>query len=263
MSDVLAEVRAILGERGEALGLADEGGYGLRLPSNEEGLNLLTEPALRAGYHAGEEVSFGLDAATSHFYRDGLYHLAAARRALTGQKMVEYLEALFTRHPVVSLEDGLAEEDWQAWTEVTGRPGGRIQILGDDLFATRVERIRRRVEQRAANAVLIKMNPVRRVSPVGGDRGHEYRALGGGGRSRATQGRFAPAFLLRIEAQLGNRGPLAEGLSLPIQPMMEGLVYAEEAHGKGGSGDGSGVRDRCGRRPSPLGRRGIRSGRRP
>lgn len=181
VSDVLASVRAILGERGEPLGLADEGGYGPRLPSNEAGLDLLAEAVTRAGYRVGEEVCFGLDVAASHFYRDGAYRLAAEGRTLTGPEMVDYLEAICGRHPVMSLEDGLAEEDWESWTELTRRLGGRIQILGDDLFVTRASRIRKGIEQGAANAVLVKMNQVGTLSEtfesLGLAREHGYRCI--------------------------------------------------------------------------------------
>lgn len=164
VSDVLSSMRTLLVERGQPLGLADEGGYGPHLPSNEEGLALLLTAVKRAGYLPGQEVCFALDVAASHFYRDGHYRLAAEGRELTTFAMVDYLERLCREYPVVSLEDGLAEEDWDGWAEITRRLGSKVQILGDDLFATHASRIRQGIERAAANAVLIKMNQVGTVS---------------------------------------------------------------------------------------------------
>lgn len=159
-SDVIHAVRAILEKRGDPMGLADEGGYGPRLGSNEAGLELLVEAITAAGYRAPEDMALGLDVAATHFYRQGRYHLSADGLTLNSDEMVAYLHKLCERWPVASLEDGLAEDDWDGWTHLTRTVSRRTQILGDDLFTTHVSRIHRGQTQGAANAVLIKMNQV-------------------------------------------------------------------------------------------------------
>lgn len=162
---VIFVVRTILEERGElSLGLADEGGYGPRLKSNREGLDILVTAIERAGLRPGQDCAIALDVAASHFYRDGSYELTADGLRLETAQMVDYLVELTQNYPIVSLEDGLAEDDWQGWTLLTGRIGHKIQVLGDDLFTTHQDRIRQGVRVHAANAVLIKMNQVGTVT---------------------------------------------------------------------------------------------------
>ena len=140
-------------------GVADEGGWGPWLPGNEEALSLLTAAIGEAGYAPGGQVSIALDVAATHFYREGRYHLTSEGRSLTSGEMVELLAGWCERFPVVSIEDGLAEDDWEGWVELTGRLG-RVQLVGDDLFTTNGERLRRGMESGAANAVLVKMNQI-------------------------------------------------------------------------------------------------------
>jgi enolase len=161
---VIADVRAELERRGAPLGLADEGGYGPPLPDNEAGLALLVEAITRAGYEPGRDVSLALDVAASHFFRDGRYHLRREGRVLSSAEMVAYLVDLCRRWPIVSLEDGLAEEDWDGWTALTTALAPDLQVLGDDLFTTHADRLARGADQGAANAVLIKMNQVGTLS---------------------------------------------------------------------------------------------------
>jgi enolase len=140
-------------------GVADEGGWGPLLPSNEEALFLLTVAIAEAGYLPGDQVSIALDVAASHFYREGAYHLASERRSLTSREMVELLARWCASFPIVSIEDGLAEDDWEGWTLLTERLG-HIQLVGDDLFTTNVDRLRQGIAGKAANCVLVKMNQI-------------------------------------------------------------------------------------------------------
>lgn len=159
--EIHAAVRVALDERGCLLtGVADEGGWGPLLPRNADALAVLTEGIERAGYRPGEQVGIAIDAATSHFYRDGLYYLRSENRALDAGGMIRMYEDWVERYPVVSLEDGLDQNDWAGWRTMTAALGGRIQLLGDDFLTTNPSRLRRAIEGRAANAVLVKMNQI-------------------------------------------------------------------------------------------------------
>ena len=138
-------------------GVADEGGWGPLLPSNEEALFLLTIAIGEAGYLPGEQVSIALDVAATHFYKDGKYHLESEGRELTSSQMVDLLARWCASFPVISIEDGLAEDDWDGWAELTERLQA-IQLVGDDLFTTNVTRLREGFKRKTANAVLVKMN---------------------------------------------------------------------------------------------------------
>ncbi len=140
-------------------GVADEGGWGPLLPSNEEALFLLTIAIAEAGYAPGDQVSIALDVAATHFYREGKYHLASEKRSLSSEEMVELLARWCASFPVVSIEDALAEDDWDGWVRLTERLG-HIQLVGDDLFTTNAGRVRQGIDRGAANAVLVKMNQI-------------------------------------------------------------------------------------------------------
>ena len=143
----------------EATLVAHEGGFGPRLPDNESGLRFLTQGIERAGLRPGEEVAIALDVASTHFYRDGLYKLTVEDRAMRADEMVERLVEWSQRYPIVSIEDGLAEEDWAGWQMLTQRLG-HLQLLGDDLFVTNPARLQRGIDAKVANAVLIKVNQI-------------------------------------------------------------------------------------------------------
>ncbi len=150
----------ILRRSGYALtGVADEGGWGPLLPSNEEAMFLLTIAIAEAGYLPGAQVSIALDVAATQFYREGKYHLASEGRELTSGQMVDLLARWCGSYPVISIEDGLAEDDWDGWAELTARLGS-VQLVGDDLFTTNAARLRDGVRRKAANAVLVKMNQI-------------------------------------------------------------------------------------------------------
>lgn len=162
LSAIYLNLRDLLNSRGyEGWLVADEGGFGPRLASNEEAIELLCEAIGAAGLRLGEDVGVALDVAATHFFdpQTGHYHLETENRVLSGTEMVGYLERLVRRYPILSLEDGLAEEDWDGWAELTRR-AGEIQLVGDDLFTTNPRRIAAGIERGCANAVLIKMNQI-------------------------------------------------------------------------------------------------------
>ncbi len=145
--------------------VADEGGYGPRLPSNAAALDVLTRAIERAGLRPAEDVQLGIDVAATHFYRGGGYELAAEGQGrLTAEEMIDRLDALTRRYAVASIEDGLAENDWQGWQQLTVRLGDRVQLVGDDLFATNPARLLQGISLHAANAVLVKFNQIGTLS---------------------------------------------------------------------------------------------------
>lgn len=153
--------RRLLEHKGYILtGVADEGGWGPRLSSNEEAASILLAAIEKAGYRPAEEVSIALDVAASHFYEDGRYQLRSEKRRLASQEMIELLAQWRSRYPICSIEDGLDQDDWQGWRTLTARLGATTQLVGDDLFTTNLDRLERGISERAANAVLVKMNQI-------------------------------------------------------------------------------------------------------
>ena len=159
-AEVYHALKVLLKERGLSTGLGDEGGFAPDLPSNAAALDLLVEAIGRAGYEPGADVALALDPATSELYRDGAYHLAGEGRVLTTAEMVDLWTDLVDRYPIVSIEDGLAEDDWDGWRLLTERLGDRVQLVGDDLLVTNPAFVRRAIDLRAANAVLVKVNQI-------------------------------------------------------------------------------------------------------
>jgi enolase len=156
-----AETRRILLERNITLtGVADEGGWGPRLASNEEALAILTLAIEQSGLQPGSQVTIAIDVASSHFHRDGQYLLGSEGRSLSASGFIAHLETLVQRYPVTSIEDGLEQDDWTHWPALTAALGSRCQIIGDDFLTTNPSRVRRAIDARAANAVLVKMNQI-------------------------------------------------------------------------------------------------------
>ncbi|MGQ9754735.1 MAG: phosphopyruvate hydratase [Desulfotomaculales bacterium] len=159
-AEVYQRLKEVLKKRGLSATVGDEGGFAPHLEGHKQAVELLLEAIEKAGYRPGEEVALALDAAASEFYRDGRYVLAGENRTLTAQEMIAFWEELVGQYPIVSLEDGLAEEDWEGWRELTRRLGGKVQLVGDDLFVTNTSRLRQGIETGAANAILIKVNQI-------------------------------------------------------------------------------------------------------
>jgi enolase len=153
-------LKQLLKERGLSTAVGDEGGFAPDLASNEEAVRVLVEAVERAGYAPGGQIAIALDPATSEIFRDGRYDLAGEGRQLTPEQLVEYWVDLCDRYPIVSIEDGMAEEDWDGWAMLTRALDDRVQLVGDDLFVTNVERLQRGIDRKVANAILIKVNQI-------------------------------------------------------------------------------------------------------
>ena len=154
------ELKRTLHARGLGGGVGDEGGFAPALDSNEAPLELLVSAIQAAGYEPGRQVAIALDPASSEFYSDGAYRLAGEGRTLSSAEMVDYWEQLVDRYPIVSLEDGMAEDDWDGWHLLTERLGGHIQLVGDDIFVTNPAILRRGIDAGIANSILIKLNQI-------------------------------------------------------------------------------------------------------
>jgi enolase len=156
----------LLAERGLSTLRADEGGYGPGLEDHRAALRLMDEAVARAGLRQGEDVLYAIDVAASHFFdaANGSYRLGSEDRTLSAEQLADYVGALADEHPIVSVEDPLAEDDWTAWAAFTARLGDRLQVLGDDLFTTNISRLERGIAERSANAVLVKMNQIGTIS---------------------------------------------------------------------------------------------------
>ncbi|MDZ4179469.1 MAG: phosphopyruvate hydratase [Coriobacteriia bacterium] len=158
--EIYHTLKKVLSERGLATGVGDEGGFAPDLASNEEALQVIADAVGKAGYSLGEQIVFALDPATTEIYRDGAYHLKGEGRVLSPTEMVEFWADLVERYPIVSIEDGMAEEDWDGWKLLTDRLGDKVQLVGDDLFVTNTERLARGIEMGVANSILIKVNQI-------------------------------------------------------------------------------------------------------
>ncbi|MFM7616217.1 MAG: phosphopyruvate hydratase [Actinomycetes bacterium] len=153
-------LKKLLQERGLATALGDEGGFAPNLPSNEDAVKLLVEAIERAGYTPGDEIALALDAASSEFHEGGRYVLAGEGTEFSSAEFAGYLGDLCDRYPIVSIEDGMAEDDWEGWAALTGTVGDRVQLVGDDLFVTNVARLARGIDLGVANSILIKVNQI-------------------------------------------------------------------------------------------------------
>jgi enolase len=160
-AEVFHHLKTILKGKGYKTSVGDEGGFAPNLRSNEEAFSLILEAIRKSGYQPGKEVALGIDAAATEFYRNGAYFLKAEKKAKrTSAQMIEFYEDLLKKFPIVSIEDGLAEDDWDGWKAMTDRLGKKIQLVGDDLFVTNPNRLRRGIREKVANAILIKLNQI-------------------------------------------------------------------------------------------------------
>ena len=153
-------LKGVLADRGLSTSVGDEGGFAPNLGSNEEAVQLLVEAVEKAGLTPGEDMALALDVASTEFFSDGAYHLAGEGRTLASDEMAAYLADLADRYPIVSIEDGMAEEDWEGWATLHGLVGDRVQLVGDDLFVTNVERLQRGIQLGVANSILVKVNQI-------------------------------------------------------------------------------------------------------
>jgi enolase len=159
-AEIFHTLKKVLHDRGLATAVGDEGGFAPNLPSNEAALETIMEAVERAGYKAGRDVFLGLDAAASEFYRDGVYDLESEGRKFTSAQFVDYLAGLVDRFPIITIEDGMAEGDWDGWSILTQRLGRNVQIVGDDLFVTNTKILREGIARGIANSILIKPNQI-------------------------------------------------------------------------------------------------------
>ncbi|MCX6357566.1 MAG: phosphopyruvate hydratase [Candidatus Aureabacteria bacterium] len=163
-AEVFHTLKAILKGRGMATSVGDEGGFAPDLPSNEEALKVIVEAIVKAGYRPGRDLAIALDPAASGLYVKGKYRLASEKRELSAGEMVDLYERWCAAYPIRSIEDGLAEDDWKGWQTLTEHLGKKIQIVGDDIFVTNPERLRRGIQTGVANSILIKLNQIGTLS---------------------------------------------------------------------------------------------------
>ncbi|HUT74947.1 MAG TPA: phosphopyruvate hydratase [Armatimonadota bacterium] len=159
-AEVYHALKGVLAAGGHSTAIGDEGGFAPNLKSNEEALQIIQQAVTEAGYEPGTDIALALDPAATEFYAKGKYVFAGEGAERAGAEMVDYYEDLCARHPIVSIEDGLAEDDWDTWKLLTERLGRRVQIVGDDLFVTNVERLRKGIDLGVANSILIKVNQI-------------------------------------------------------------------------------------------------------
>jgi len=160
-AEVYHSLKKTLSNKGYNTAIGDEGGFAPNLKSNEEAIQVIIEAIEAAGYKPGEQIAIAIDAAATELYKeDGKYHLEGEGRVLTAEEMVAFWEDLVNKYPIVSLEDGLSEEDWDGWKILTDRLGKKIQLVGDDLFVTNTKRLERGIKMGVANSILIKLNQI-------------------------------------------------------------------------------------------------------
>jgi enolase len=151
----------VLKKKGYSTNVGDEGGFAPDIQSNEEAIQIVLQAIEQAGYRPGEQVMIALDPAASEFYEDGMYHFKKSTGdKLTSEQMVSYWVDWANKYPIISIEDGLAEDDWSGWKSITDQAGKKLQLVGDDLFVTNVERLQRGIDEHIANAILIKVNQI-------------------------------------------------------------------------------------------------------
>ena len=159
-AEVYHTLKKTLHEKGYSTAIGDEGGFAPNLKSNAEAIDVIIEAITKAGYKPGEDMFIAIDAASSEYYKDGKYVLENEGKTLTAEEMVDFLEDWVNKYPIISIEDGMAEEDWEGWKLLTERLGKKVQLVGDDLFVTNTERLEMGIEKGVANSILIKLNQI-------------------------------------------------------------------------------------------------------
>jgi enolase len=163
-TEVYHTLKGIIASMGESTALGDEGGFAPNLKDNEEPIKVIMEAISKAGYEAGKDIMIALDVASSEFYKDGKYVLESENRSLTSEEMASYLEDMVNKYPIVSIEDGLAEDDWDGWKILTQKVGEKVQLVGDDLFVTNKKILQEGIDKGIANSILIKPNQIGSVT---------------------------------------------------------------------------------------------------
>jgi len=159
-AEVFHTLKKVLHAKGMNTAVGDEGGFAPDLPSNEAAIEVILEAIDKAGYKAGEDIMIAIDAASSEFYKDGKYVLASENKSLSASEFIDVLEDWVNKYPIISIEDGLAEDDWDGWKEITERLGNKIQLVGDDLFVTNTKIFKEGIDKHIANSILIKVNQI-------------------------------------------------------------------------------------------------------
>lgn len=159
-SEVFHHLKKVLKAKGLNTAVGDEGGFAPNLSSNEEAIQTILEAIQQAGYEPGKDVFLALDIASTELYKDGKYHLAGEGVTKTSEEMIDYYTYLVDKYPIISIEDGLAEDDWEGWARLTERLGNRVQLVGDDLFVTNTARLKQGIEKGVGNAILVKVNQI-------------------------------------------------------------------------------------------------------
>ena len=163
-TEIFHHLKEVLKKKGMATSVGDEGGFAPNLKSNEEALEVIEKAIVQSGLQSGKDVFFALDVAASELFENDKYNLFSEGKSLTSEEMVQYLASLARNHPIVSIEDGLDENDWKGWTALTKELGNKVQIVGDDLTVTNISRLKRAIEEKSMNAILIKLNQIGTVS---------------------------------------------------------------------------------------------------
>ncbi|UYM15092.1 phosphopyruvate hydratase [Endozoicomonas euniceicola] len=202
-SEIYHALRAVLLEKGHHVGVGDEGGFAPQVGSNREPLELMIAGIEKTGLKPGKDVGLCIDPASSEFYKDGKYHLRTEKRSLTAEAMTDYYRELIDAFPIILLEDGLAEDDWEGWTVLNDALGDRVEIVGDDIFVTNVEYIARGIEQEAANSALIKLNQIGTLTETV-DAVHLCHSCGWGAFVSHRSGETMDTFIADLTVALGT-----------------------------------------------------------
>ena len=163
-TETFHHLKAVLKSKGLSTSVGDEGGFAPSLSSNEEALEMILEATAKTGYSIGNDLVLALDVAASEIYKNGIYHLESEGKALSSEELIDYYTSLVKKYPIVSIEDGLAEDDWEGWQKLNTALGSKVQIVGDDLTVTNTVRLQRAIDEQVMNAILIKLNQVGTVS---------------------------------------------------------------------------------------------------
>ncbi len=211
-SEIFHSLAQLLNQKGLATGVGDEGGFAPNLPNNERAIQLIIKAIQSAGYVPGKQVFIGLDVASSEFYRGGKYYLDGQKNPVSPEVVIQTLESWVRHYPIIFLEDGLAEDDWKNWKILTKKLGNKVSLVGDDLFVTNTERIKRGIEEEVANAVLIKVNQIGSLSEtidaIELARKHGYK-IAVSHRSGETADTFIADLAVAVNAEFIKTGSLS------------------------------------------------------